>query len=262
MAHRPRVTFEKSRVVRRRYQRSNQRFQFTASQIARIDREEERKNNAEKLREKEKRRIKEKQKRAEKEAKAREERMRLGIPDPNARKVPASQPLLFNFIKKGPPAKPTIEEDENDLGDESDDTAVASTVVPSDFDCDLELDDDTLGFEEEGIDDLLMELEDPENSDQPVAGKSEGRQPEASWITKDDQEDEFSDCSFDEEVLKETESIATKASAEQVPIVPRPPKEESFTDGTALILEQFTQDFDPSSSFDEALAQLDQLTST
>ncbi|KAL1963712.1 hypothetical protein VTN77DRAFT_7916 [Rasamsonia byssochlamydoides] len=96
----PRRILEKSRTVRRRYQRSNKRFQFTASQIERIEREEERERRAQKLREKEKRRIANKKKKAEKEAREREERRRLGLPDPNAPKVPASQPLLLNFFGK------------------------------------------------------------------------------------------------------------------------------------------------------------------
>ncbi|KAL2843519.1 hypothetical protein BJY01DRAFT_194177 [Aspergillus pseudoustus] len=232
MVDRPRVTFEKSRVVRRRYQRSNQRFQFTESQIARIEREEERKHRAEKLREKEKRRIKEKKQRAEKEAKEREERLRLGLPDPNAHKLPASQPLLFNFIKRPSPAKPAIEEKEIGSGNES---------------------DSTVG--EEGIDELLMELGD---TDQPAGEKSQARPSEAPWVTGTGEDDEFSDCSFDEEVLEETESISKNVATDKVPTVPGLAKGESFMDDTALLLEELGQEFDPSSSFNEALAYLDQ----
>ncbi|KAL2004251.1 hypothetical protein VTN02DRAFT_4766 [Thermoascus thermophilus] len=103
MPEQPRRILEKSRTVRRRYQRSNQRFQFTEAQIKQIEREEERERRAQKLREKEKKRLANKKKKAEKEAKAREERRRLGLPDPNA-KIPASQQRLSNFFgMKKPP---------------------------------------------------------------------------------------------------------------------------------------------------------------
>lgn len=97
----PRRILEKSRTVRRRYQRSNKRFEFSASQIKRIEREEEREKKAKQLREREKKKLANKKKRAEKEAKEREERRRLGIPEPNACKIPASQPLLLNFFGAG-----------------------------------------------------------------------------------------------------------------------------------------------------------------
>lgn len=103
MPEQPRRILEKSRTVRRRYQRSNKRFQFTEAQIKQIEREEERERRAQKLREKEKKRLANKKKKAEKEAKAREERRRLGLPDPNA-KIPASQQRLSNFFgMKKPP---------------------------------------------------------------------------------------------------------------------------------------------------------------
>ncbi|KAH3375034.1 hypothetical protein KXW99_006568 [Aspergillus fumigatus] len=103
-----RIILEKSKTVRRRYQRSNKRFQFTASQIERIQREEEREARAKRLREKEKKRQANKKKKAEKEAKAREARRRLGLPDPHALPIPSSQPLLSKFLKK-PAAKPDTE---------------------------------------------------------------------------------------------------------------------------------------------------------
>ncbi|CAI7644276.1 unnamed protein product [Penicillium discolor] len=105
-----RIILEKSKTVKRRYQRSNQRFQFTASQIARLDREEERENKAKKLREKEKKRIANKKRKAEQEAQAREERKRRGIPDPNAARVPSSQPLLSMFLGAGKRQSPAIPE--------------------------------------------------------------------------------------------------------------------------------------------------------
>ncbi|KAF3398953.1 hypothetical protein DPV78_006625 [Talaromyces pinophilus] len=111
----PRRILEKSRTVRRRYQRSNKRFEFSASQIQRIEREEEREKKAKQLREREKKKLANKKKRAEKEAKEREERRRLGIPEPNACKIPASQPLLLNFFgagrKKGVGVKGQTEEE-------------------------------------------------------------------------------------------------------------------------------------------------------
>lgn len=87
--------------MRRRYQRSNKRFEFTTSQIQRIEREEERDQKAKQLREREKKKLANKKKKLEKEAKEREERRRLGIPDPNTGKIPASQPLLVNFFGAG-----------------------------------------------------------------------------------------------------------------------------------------------------------------
>lgn len=108
----PRRILEKSRTVRRRYQRSNKRLEFTPSQIQRIEREEEREKKAQQLREREKRRIANKKKKAEKEAKEREERKRLGIPDPNTFKIPASQPLLLNFFGAGNKAKEAKEDEE------------------------------------------------------------------------------------------------------------------------------------------------------
>ncbi|EED16614.1 conserved hypothetical protein [Talaromyces stipitatus ATCC 10500] len=117
----PRRILEKSRTVRRRYQRSNKRFEFTASQIEQIEREEEREKKAKQLREREKRKLANKKKRAEKEAKQREERRRLGIPDPNTVKIPASQPLLVNFLgarrnSKLDEVKGQIQEEAEDFG--------------------------------------------------------------------------------------------------------------------------------------------------
>ncbi|RAO71297.1 uncharacterized protein BHQ10_007309 [Talaromyces amestolkiae] len=97
----PRRILEKSRTVRRRYQRSNKRLEFSASQIQRIERQEEREKKAKQLREREQKKLANKKKRAEKEAKEREERRRLGIPEPNACKITASQPLLLNFFGAG-----------------------------------------------------------------------------------------------------------------------------------------------------------------
>ncbi|KAL2803200.1 hypothetical protein BJX63DRAFT_412764 [Aspergillus granulosus] len=229
MADRPRVTFEKSRV--------------------------------------EKRRLKQKKERAEKEAKAREERKRLGLPDPNAPKVPASQPLLNSFIKqkKTSPSKSRVET-RNDSGNESDNTIVGDTVEASDFDFDCDSDhnldlgfgNDVLGFEDEGIDDLLLELGD---TVEPLEEKSESRGAEGSWVTEATEGDEFSDCSFifDEDIMNETEAAGKEISTKQIPAVPELASQDSFADDTAMLLEEFGHEFNPGSSFDGALLQLDGL---
>lgn len=97
-----RIIIEKSSTVRRRYQRSNKRFKFSAEEIARIERELKAEKRAKELREKEDKRLAKKRKKAEKEARDREERKRLGLPDPTAPKVPSSQPLLSAFLAKRP----------------------------------------------------------------------------------------------------------------------------------------------------------------
>ncbi|KAJ5386770.1 hypothetical protein N7509_009311 [Penicillium cosmopolitanum] len=89
-----RIVIEKSSTVRRRYQRSNKQFRFTAAELKRIEREEELDRRAKNIREKEKKRVANKKKKDEQER----ERKRLGLPDPNARKVSSSQPLLSNFL--------------------------------------------------------------------------------------------------------------------------------------------------------------------
>ncbi|KAL4881162.1 hypothetical protein BJY04DRAFT_190129 [Aspergillus karnatakaensis] len=242
---RPKATFEKSRAVRRRYQRSNKRFQFTASQIARIEREEERERRAKKLREKEKQRIKDKKKKVEKEAKAREERLRQGIPDPHAPKIPASQPLLFNFIKKATPvsAEPEDREEEHaQAGSDSEGTAQSS-------DSD-EFDNDDMIFEDEALEQVVMALEEDEK--ELPAEDTKASDPGAR-IQYDD-EDEFSDCSAfdDEEAIEATVTIvqAETSVAAELPT-------SSFQDDTALLLEEFAHEFDPGASFDEELLKLD-----
>ncbi|KAJ5552378.1 hypothetical protein N7494_001756 [Penicillium frequentans] len=110
---RPRIILEKSSTVRRRYQRSDKRFRFTAEQLKRIEREEQREKKAKELREKDKKRIANKKKKAEADAKAREEARRQGLPDPTAGKIPASQPLLSTFLfgaKRQSPSEEPIKE--------------------------------------------------------------------------------------------------------------------------------------------------------
>jgi hypothetical protein len=98
--HQPRRVLEKSRTVRRKYQRSNKRCHFTASQIRQIEREEEREKRARQFRDREKKKLANKKKKAEKEAQEREKRKRLGLPHPDGFKITASQPLMLNFIAK------------------------------------------------------------------------------------------------------------------------------------------------------------------
>jgi hypothetical protein len=217
-----RIILEKSKTVRRRYQRSNQRFKFTASQVERIDREEEREKKAKQLREREKKRIANKKRKAEQEARAREERKRRGIPDPNTR-VPSSQPLLSMFLgaKQLSPAPPkpetTTTETETELGSDGGDTEADSDAFD---DLDEELEND------------LSELQGPDNSeiwDAGVSGDSEGHETgEDIHPVKDD--DEFSDCSAfdDEDVLKEVEVIAATPPVNDETKTPSIPKQDTF----------------------------------
>ncbi|KAE8340000.1 hypothetical protein BDV24DRAFT_134875 [Aspergillus arachidicola] len=247
-----RVVLEKSRTVRRRYQRSNKRLKFTASQIARIERDEERERKAQKLREKEKKRIANKKKKAEKELKAREERRRLGIPDPNAPTVPSSQPSLFNFLKKGPQAPA---EQESTCDDTELDTI--STEVDTSEDSNSENDEPADG------ESVSLEI-----SIDSVGGATEPK--EVNCGSRDD--DEFSDCSifYDEDVIKKAETVAVsngiiqaepvkKEHKDQV-VAPVPislPAGESFRDDTAILLEEFADEFDTDEEFEQELLRLD-----
>ncbi|PYH87775.1 hypothetical protein BO71DRAFT_436396 [Aspergillus ellipticus CBS 707.79] len=271
-----RVILEKSRTLRRRYQRSNKQFRFTASQIARIEREQERENRAQQLRDREKKRVANKKKKAEKEALAREARRKLGklgLPDPNAPKLPASQPLLFNFIKKGK------EEEEESVVDEGGggDTEVDESTTEV-WEGDLEGLDSGSGFGEEDFDlELLMtesEDEDEDEGDGDGDGDGdEGRDAGESTAcdradkVEDKDEDEFSDCSifYDEDIIKEADPIVTAPDEKHQPApAPAPPTEaparwaaESFQDDTALLLEEFGNEFDTDEEFEQALVELD-----
>ncbi|KKK19032.1 hypothetical protein P175DRAFT_063241 [Aspergillus ochraceoroseus IBT 24754] len=245
---RRRIILEKSRTVRRRYQRSNKRFQFSASQIARIEREEERERRAQKLREKEKRRVADKKKRAEKEAKAREERQRLGLPDPNASNVPASQPLLFNFIKKAPAPSVSGKGDESQQDTGSAGSETESTEVATDID----------GSQHSELDNHeLVALADEDESTIGNEGEMCGGE------TCGDEDEEFSDCSifYDEDIIKAAETIVTVQDIEDKALyAPAPPglfASDSFQDDTAAFLEEFGHEFDPGASFEQELAQLD-----
>ncbi|KAJ5294395.1 hypothetical protein PENANT_c006G01550 [Penicillium antarcticum] len=225
-----RVILEKSKTVRRRYQRSNQRFKFTASQVERIDREEEREKKARQLRDKEKKRIANKKRKAEQEARTREERKRRGIPDPNLR-VPSSQPLLSMFLgaKKSSPTPPRLEtsttETETEVGSDGGDTEPDSAAG------DTEADSDALDDLDEELENDLSELQGPDISeirDAGVSGDSEGDTEEDPNLTKDD--DEFSDCSAfdDEDVLKEVEVTAVTPPFNDETKPPSIPKPDSF----------------------------------
>ncbi|KAG2411805.1 hypothetical protein HFD88_009361 [Aspergillus terreus] len=245
-----RIIIEKSRTVRRRYQRSNKRFQFTASQIAQIEREEERERRAQSLREKEKRRIANKKKKAEKEAKAREERRRLGLPDPNAPTVPSSQPLLFNFLKKDPQpdAQPGRSGDETETHAET-----PGSGSSEEDDCEVS------GLDDYASDDTIVaDWPDPK-ADAGVStvtgGGNEGDKPEEEKEKAQERDDdEFSDCSifYDEDIIKEAEKMATALDVgRQEPQTklsnPGPTKRaflraESFRDETADLLEAFAHE--------------------
>ncbi|KAJ6131430.1 hypothetical protein N7523_001890 [Penicillium sp. IBT 18751x] len=248
-----RIILEKSSTVRRRYQRSNKRFQFTPAQLAKIEREEKAIARAKDLREKEKHRLAKKKQKAEKEAKAREERKRLGLPDPNARKVPSSQPLLLNFFGGKSPARESPKEetpkeeptkeaaapedspkeespkqeslptdliatttktDEHDGEDMETNSAGGDTEIDSDFD-DL---DEEMEKEFANLDDLRpLEESGTHNTNDNYK--------ESLLLAQDDDEDEFSDCSAfdDEEILKEAEAVANMRSAQKPPTINDPP---------------------------------------
>ncbi|OJZ90751.1 hypothetical protein ASPFODRAFT_435086 [Aspergillus luchuensis CBS 106.47] len=253
-----RIILEKSRTVRRRYQRSNKRFQFTASQIARIEREQEREKRAQQLRDKEKKRVANKKKKAEKEARDREERRRLGrmgLPDPNAPVPPSSQPLLFNFIKRK-----DGEEGESSNGG-------GDTEVDEDLLEDLEAVIDAAEAEADGLDvDLGLDTgeegegEDGDHGDEATGcdrGDNEGEQP-----VRAKEEDEFSDCSifYDEDIIREAgDATAPDPAAlhDKPENQPHPSTADSFQDDTALLLEEFGHEFEIDEEFEQALVALD-----
>ncbi|GLA38716.1 hypothetical protein AnigIFM63309_006024 [Aspergillus niger] len=267
-----RIILEKSRTVRRRYQRSNKRFQFTASQIARIEREQEREKRAQQLRDKEKKRVANKKKKAEKEARDREERRRLGrmgLPDPNAPAPPSSQPLLFNFIKKRDGEEGGSNSGGGDTEvDEGGDTEVDEDLledleaVVDAAEADLDLDTGDEGEEGEGED----HRDEATSCDQ---GENEGEQQAQAK-----EEDEFSDCCsifYDEDIIKETgNTTAPDQGAPQDKPQPenhaQPEKQaqpedhsaaDSFQDDTALLLEEFGHEYDIDEEFEQALVALD-----
>lgn len=224
-----RITIEKSSTVRRRYQRSNKRFQFSAEQLARIERDQERERRAQQLRDKEKKRIANKKKKAEQEALAREERKRTGLPDPNGPKVPSSQPLLSMFLKRPQsaenseldrPAQPnpeptTTEASGNDKGADTEvDSAAGDTEVDSDSydDLDEEIENELSGLQSSGA------QEEPTVHDP-------GLNTSGETLPADQDDDEFSDCSAfdDEDVLREAEAAATRQANTKNPVTSHVP---------------------------------------
>ncbi|PLB45660.1 hypothetical protein P170DRAFT_248673 [Aspergillus steynii IBT 23096] len=264
-----RIVLEKSRTVRRRYQRSNKRLEFSASQIARIERDEEREKRAKKLREREKKRIANKKKKAEKEAKEREERRRQGLPpgvDQHALPVPSSQPLLSRFLRrkdaeveKEVPEQTELVGEEDAEGDLEGELELGSlgSLEEESFLSDLdELSDDTIIA---GLENGL--LQEGQGQGSTKASRGVGA---AAPREKDD--DEFSDCSifYDEDIIKEADSIITARDSKE----PQPEKSDtrapiglpvgdSFQDDTADLLEEFGYEFDTDEEFERELVQLD-----
>ena len=107
--------------MKRRYQRSNQRFTFTATQVRQIERSEELEKRAAKIRERENRRVANKRKREDKEAKEREQRVKAGLPPEPKIKVTASQPRLSQFFggRQPVPGADVTDEDDCSTGDDS-----------------------------------------------------------------------------------------------------------------------------------------------
>ncbi|KAE8375624.1 hypothetical protein BDV26DRAFT_267377 [Aspergillus bertholletiae] len=246
-----RIVLEKSRTVRRRYQRSNKRLKFTASQIARIERDEERERKAQKLREREKKRIADKKKKAEKELRVREERRRLGVPDPDAPTVPSSQPSLFNFLKKGPSVP--VEQETTCEDTEPDPT---STEVDTSEDSNSE--NDKL----DGGEPVSLEV-----SIDSVSGAIATK----AVNCEEGDDDEFSDCSifYDEDAIKEAETLAASRGTIQTepeekvhkdqaapPVPISLPAAESFRDDTAILLEEFADELDTDEEFEQELLRL------
>ncbi|KAH1459479.1 hypothetical protein KXX13_008224 [Aspergillus fumigatus] len=249
-----RIILEKSKTVRRRYQRSNKRFQFTASQIERIQREEEREARAKRLREKEKKRQANKKKKAEKEAKAREARRRLGLPDPHALPIPSSQPLLSKFLKK-PAAKPDTE---TETCEDTESDSHSQGSIATEIDESLLSDLDVAAFDGQ----TAAGASGPDNHPASIDEKGHvGR-------TQGD-DDEFSECSifYDEDIIKEVETIATaQVTTGRLGEIDQAMKEsckpaltvgESFQDDTAILLEEFGHEFASDEEFEQELIKLD-----
>lgn len=275
-----RIIIEKSRAVRRKYLRRNNTFQYTASQIARIDREEERERRAEQLREKEKKRVANKKKKAQKEAEEREERRRQGAPDPHVLRVPSSQPLLSNFLAKPKPT-PTPTPSPSPVQEQVPEDRGKDEVKNDESDTDLNTEPDTPGTVEEDSFDSF-ELDDAEAENLVAVETATGNldthdgdghgDGDGSTIyedhgsnkrdTKDKEEDEFSDCSafYDDDFIREAELVAaTTENKDPIPqqdpqhlSPPVPPApsavkttlEESFRDDAADALEEFACGFD------------------
>lgn len=230
-----RIIIEKSSTVRRRYQRSNKRFKFTASQLRRIEREEELERRAKAIREKEEKRKANKKKKAEKEARDREERKRLGLPDPHVPKIPASQPLLSAFLGANPkkPVEeqpvtlqpdPTTTEIENDQGGDTEvDSAGGDTEAESDLFDDLDEEIIEQGFlcaQDAGI---SKESEIPDAPDMPEALDLTAEI--LCPLKHDRDDDEFSDCSVfdDADIMKKADALVASLPSQSPASNPPPP---------------------------------------
>ncbi len=121
-ANPPRIKIEKSRTVKRNYQRRQQGFRFSSQQLRQIERNEELKKRADKIKEREKRKKTNKQKKDEKERKAKEERQRLGLPEPGVKLDPDQQRLsqLFGFARKNTVGQDESAQDNSRTEDASD----------------------------------------------------------------------------------------------------------------------------------------------
>ena len=249
-----RIVIEKSSTVRRRYQRSNKRFQFTAEQLKRIEREEARERRAKELRDKERRRVANKKKKAEQEARDREERTRHGLPDPNV-KVSSSQPLLSKFLGRTSRSLST-----EDVAVDNSTVEVPLIGIEAGVDHihnNRDIETGSVGGDTEvdtdAFDDLDEELEREisifEDTGPEATGShhlSLGTNQEILCPAKDD--DEFSDCSafYDENIIKEAEGVAASKSANSlcpstsVTSVASPIRSfgDSFRDDTADLLEE------------------------
>lgn len=231
-----RIIIEKSSTVRRRYQRSNKRFKFTASQLRRIEREEELERRAKAIKEKEEKRKANKKKKAEKEARDREERKRLGLPDPNAPKIPASQPLLSAFLGAKPrkaveeqpvPPKPDPTEIENDQGGDTEiDSAGGDTEAESDLFDDLDEDIIEEGFSCAQDAGILI----PDASGIPEALDIGNAEIHCSPKHGHD-DDEFSDCSVfdDADIMKKADALSASLPSQSHVLYPPPPPPTTTT---------------------------------
>lgn len=265
---------EKSRTVRRRYQRSNKRLQFTPSQIARIERDQERERRAKQLQEKEKKRIANKKKKVQKEAQEREERRRQGLPDPNAFRVPSSQPLLSKFLAKPKTDTPPVQtvsisgkdgDEDGDEGEGEGETPCEDDTEP-DTPRSVETEADPFEMPESGAEataeDLMVAI------DSTTDDLKNHTHDATEYSDNEDNEDEFSDCSafYDEDLIRETEiaAIAQDHTHQKVPQearqtklpVEKPVVEESFRDDTADFLEEFAGDFYADEDFEKELTKL------
>ncbi|CAG8186929.1 unnamed protein product [Penicillium olsonii] len=219
-----RIIMEKSSTVKRRWQRSNQRFEFTPAEIARLDRDEAREKKAKQLREKEKKRIANKKRKAEQEARAREERRR-GIFHQDAPRPPSSQPLLSMFLGAGKPTSaapepasapaPTHTTTETEPHGAKEDTdpgnASGDTEAESDAFDDL---DEELKLEESGLPEMGAGIVDSTKS-----ATTEKAIPD---------DDEFSDCSVFDDIINQAEATASRTTGvkdedSNNPALPEPP---------------------------------------